>query len=198
MMNSNKPRFLLVDQHLLRKKSKHSFRSASSSISYSYRLIQPVPTAPPPPPTVVVQSDQYKVPFFHLYETVYKFRHSIINLLEQNKFLSLADRLDMIKQLSSADSNPTNDFVDNSERVLKDTVKVLQTCMATMIASNNEVEKKSKETVPEQPEVPVESSNHDQELLQEKELIIEDLNHKNQAVNKLLEQSSKKHEEDVT
>ena len=199
MMNNNKPRLLQLDPHLLRKKSKHSFRSSSYPITCSYRSTQPVPTAPPPPPpTVVVQNDQYKLPFFHLYETVYKFRHSIINLLEQNKFLSLADRLDMIKQLSSADNNPTNDFVDNSERVLKDTVKVLQTCMATMIASNNEAEKKSKETVSEQPKVPVESSNNDQGLLEEKEIIIEDLNHKNQAVNKLLEQSSKKHEEEVT
>ncbi len=38
----------------------------------------------------------------------------------------------MIKQLSASDNNPTNDFVDNSERVLKDTVKVLQTCLATI------------------------------------------------------------------
>lgn len=146
---------------------------------------------------MVVQSDLYKLPFFHLYETVYKFRHSIINLLEQNKFLSLADRLDMIKQISSTDSNPTNDFVDNSERVLKDTVKVLQTCMATMLANNNEAEKKSKETASEQAKTHVETSNHDPRLVQEKELIIEDLNHKNQAINKLLEQSNKKHEEEA-
>ena len=104
----------------------------------------------------------------------------------------------MIKQLSSSDNNPTNDFVDNSERVLKDTVKVLQTCMATMIANNNGTEKKLKDTLDEQSKTAVESSNPDKELLQEKELVIEDLNHKCQAMNKMLDQSSKKHEEEVT
>ena len=92
----------------------------------------------PTPPIQVIQTDQYKVPFFHLYETIYKFRHSITNLLEQNKFLSLADRLEMIKQLSATDQTLTNDFVDNSERVLKDTVKVLQTCLAITTKNENE------------------------------------------------------------
>ena len=174
--------------------------------SASFRVIPTVPPVsvvvppptPPPPPAPVVANDQFKVPFFHIYETIYKFRHSITNLLEQNKFLSLADRLEMIKQLSSSDNNPTNDFVDNSERVLKDTVKVLQTCMATMIANNNGTEKKLKDTLDEQSKTAVESSNPDKELLQEKELVIEDLNHKCQAMNKMLDQSSKKHEEEVT
>ena len=57
----------------------------------------------------------------------------------------------MIKQLSAADNNLTNDFVDNSERVLKDTVKVLQTCMASIISTKAETEQKEKEIPSEQP-----------------------------------------------
>jgi hypothetical protein len=150
------------------------------------------------PPQAVIQNDHYKLPFFHLYETIYKFRHSIINLLEQNKFLSLADRLDMIKQLSSSDNNLTNDFVDNSERVLKDTVKVLQTCMATIISTKNENDQKQKEIEAKQSKVTVEPSTNDNQIIQEKELMIENLNNKYQHMTEVIDQNNKKHEEELT
>ncbi|CAF0725747.1 unnamed protein product [Rotaria sp. Silwood1] len=151
-------------------------------------------------PPQVIHTDQFKVPFFHLYETVYKFRHSIINLLEQNKFLSLADRLDMIKQLSISDNNLTNDFVDNSERVLKDTVKVLQTCMATLISTKTENESKQKESSSEQSATTVQTStvhNDQSSIIQQKESIIDDLNNRYQHISEVLDQNNKKHSEEL-
>ncbi|CAF4038343.1 unnamed protein product [Rotaria sp. Silwood2] len=153
-------------------------------------------------PPQVIHTDQFRVPFFHLYETIYKFRHSIINLLEQNKFLSLADRLDMIKQLSTSDNNLTNDFVDNSERVLKDTVKVLQTCMTTLILTNNENENESKqkESSSEQSATTMQTStvNNDQSsIVQQKESIIDDLNNKYQHISQVLDQTNKKHNDEI-
>jgi hypothetical protein len=136
-----------------------------------------------------------------MYETIYKFRHSIINLLEQNKFISLADRLEMVKQLSSSDTNPTNDFVDNSERVLKDTVKVLQTCMATFVSTVNENELKQKQPSFEQSKITIETSTNDTQqssLILQKESTIDDLNNKYQQVTQVLDQNTKKHEEEMT
>ncbi|CAF1176649.1 unnamed protein product [Rotaria sordida] len=155
------------------------------------------------PPPQVIHSDQFKVPFFHLYETIYKFRHSIINLLEQNKFLSLADRLDMIKQLSTSDNNITNDFVDNSERVLKDTVKVLQTCMTTLISTKNENENenKKKESSSEQSTattMQTSTISHDQlSIIQQKESIIEDLSNRHKQISQELDENNKKHSEEI-
>jgi hypothetical protein len=142
--------------------------------------------------TPMNQTDQFKIPFFHIYEIIYKFRHSIINLLEQNKFLSLADRLQMIKQLSSEDDNITNDFVENSERLLKDIVKVLQTCMATLISTINEYQTKEPETIIEAP------SHDDQQslILQQKEWIINDLTTKYDQLTHVLNQANAKHQDD--
>lgn len=104
----------------------------------------------------------------------------------------------MIKQLSSSDSTLTNDFVDNSERVLKDTVKVLQTCMATIISTKNENDQKEKEMSSKQAKVIIEPPANDNQIIQEKELIIEDLNNKYQQMTKALDQNNKKHDEELT
>ncbi|CAF4030211.1 unnamed protein product, partial [Adineta steineri] len=148
----------------------------------------------------IIQNDQYKVPFFHLYETIYKFRHSIMNLLEQNKFSSLADHLEMIKQLSSSLPNDTttnnnnhlaDDFVDNSERALKDTIKVLQTCMATLISTINQREN-------EQNQSPTTLNNNPQSsIIQEKESTIDDLNQKYQQITEEFNQNNKKYQEEL-
>jgi hypothetical protein len=189
MINNNKHQLLVPDQEQLKKKSINTvIRFFSLMIDY-FRLN---------PPPSQIHNDQYKVPFFHLYETIYKFRHSIINLLEQNKFLSLADRLEMIKQLSSSDNNPTNDFVDNSDRVLKDTVKVLQTCMATITLTKTEHESKQKEIPTEQTKITIETPTNENPIIEQKESIIEDLNHKYQQVTQVIDENNKKHEEEVT
>jgi len=141
----------------------------------------------------MIQTDQFKVPFYHLYEIIHKFRHSIINLLEQNKFLSFADCLQMIKQLSSDDNNLTNDFIENSERVLKDIIKILQTCLKTLQSTINEYEIKEKE-----PEPIIESSlidNQQSLILEQKELMIIDLTTKYEHIAKVLNQINKKNEE---
>ncbi|UJR25758.1 hypothetical protein I4U23_007112 [Adineta vaga] len=138
----------------------------------------------------IIQTDQYKVPFFHLYETIYRFRHSIINLLEQNKFLPLADRIDLINQLSSTtDQNPVTDFVDNSERALRDTVKVLQTCLTTLTTTIDENTKKQNQLQREQSQPTI---------IQQKESIIDELNHKYQQVNELLNVNNQKFQEELT
>ncbi|CAF2135435.1 unnamed protein product [Rotaria magnacalcarata] len=148
----------------------------------------------------VIQGDHFKVPFFHIYETIYKFRHSIINLLEQNKLISLADRLDMIKQLSTSDDNLTNDFVDNSERVLKDTVKVLQTCMTTLGVDKNTSEKKQTEKVYEPSITTTKTSTTESDyssIIQQKESIIGDLTNKYQQLSQVLDDNNKKHTEEL-
>ncbi|CAM2723662.1 unnamed protein product [Rotaria socialis] len=148
----------------------------------------------------VIERDHFKVPFFHIYETIYKFRHSIINLLEQNKLISLADRLDMIKQLSTSDDNPTNEFVDNSERVLKDTVKVLQTCMTALAVDKNASEEKQTEKVYEQsiPTMKTSTTESDHSsIIQQKESIIDDLTNKYQQLSQVLDDNNKKHNEEL-
>jgi len=188
MINTNKHQFRLLDQNLLKKKSiKIKIELVNLIIDY-HRLNPPQ----------IIQNDQFKLPFFHLYETIYTFRHSIINLLEQNKFLSLADRLDMIKQLSLSDNNLTNDFVDNSERVLKDTVKVLQTCLATIISTQTENETKEKLISTEQPITIIETPINDNQIIQQKEFIIDNLNTKYQQITQVVDQNNKKHEEELT
>lgn len=140
------------------------------------------------------------MPFFHLYESIYKFRHSITNLLEQNKFISLADRLDMIQQLSSIDDSGTNDFVENSERVLKDTVKVLQTCMTTLMSTAHESEAKAKAVPVEPAKASTPPTSRDSEqaaVLQQKESAMIDLNNQYQQLNRSFDETNKKHEENL-
>jgi hypothetical protein len=125
-----------------------------------------------------------------LYETIYKFRHSIINLLSKSEFVSLADRLDMDKQLSPTENNPTNDFVDNSERVLKDTVKILQTCMETLTSTMD----KNKENQSNMSTI----DNQQSSTIQQKESIIDDLNNKYQQITEILDENNKKSKEELT
>ena len=142
------------------------------------------------------RADSYKVPFFHLYESIYKFRHTMISLLEQNKFMSLADRLEMIKQISSMDNIVTNDVVDNSERVLKDTAKVLQTCMATLMTTIHENESKLKEASSEQTKVTVPSAKLETHV-GEKQPDDGDLHAKHQHISHALDQNNQKHQEEM-
>jgi hypothetical protein len=122
---------------------------------------------------------------------IYKFRHSIINLLEQNKFLSLAECLQMIKQLSSDDNNLTNDFVENSERVLKDIIKVLQTCLSTINEKEKEVIKEL-EPIIETPLI----DNQQSLLLQQKDTIINELKTKYENLNNVFNRINTKLEEE--
>ncbi len=125
-----------------------------------------------------------------MYETIYKFRHSIINLLSKSEFVSLADRLDMDKQLSPTENNPTNDFVDNSERVLKDTVKILQTCMETLTSTMD----KNKENQSNMSTI----DNQQSSTIQQKESIIDDLNNKYQQITEILDENNQKSKEELT
>jgi hypothetical protein len=143
---------------------------------------------------MISQIDQFKLPFFHLYEMIYKFRQSIINLLEQNKFVSLAECLQMIKQLSSDDNNQTNDFVENSERVLKDILKILQTCLSTLISTINEKGVvKEFEPITETPLIDHQQS----QLLQQKESTITELTTKYEHISNALHQMNTAHEEEL-
>jgi hypothetical protein len=140
----------------------------------------------------MIQSDQYKLPFYHLYEIIYQFRHSTINLLEQNNFLSLADCLQMIKQLSSNDNYLTNDFLENAEHVLKDTIKILQTCISTFQTRINEYQ--IKELVKE-PET-MSSIDHQQSsfVIEQQESVIIDLTIKYEHLTSILNQVKIKNE----
>ncbi|CAF3416685.1 unnamed protein product [Rotaria sp. Silwood1] len=137
--------------------------------------------------------------FFQLYDLIYKFRYAIINLLEQHKFTSLADRLQTIQQLSSDNDNNTitSDFVKNSECLLKDTVKVLQTCITTLTSTINEYQRKEKDFKYELEPIEEASSvdNPQSSILQEKELMIIDLTTKYEHITKVLNQTNKTNEE---
>lgn len=138
----------------------------------------------------MIQIDEYRLPFYHLYEIVFKFRHAVINLLEQYKFSSLANCLEMIKQLSSDENNNlTNDFIQNAERVFKDIVKVLQTCLTPI---------KEKEIIKEpSPEPTMEISVTDNQqsiILDQKQSIIIDLTTKYEHLMNVLNEKNKKFE----
>jgi len=151
--------------------------------------------------TEIIETNEYKLPFFDLYELIYKFRHSIINLLEQNKFVTLADRLLMIKQLSSDDHYTINAFIENSHCVLKDTCKVLQACIALLLSSINEyqIKEKEKEIPKESSEPTRESSSIDDQqelMLEQKESMIIDLTNKYAHLTTVFNQMNAKHEEE--
>lgn len=103
----------------------------------------------------------------------------------------------MNKQLSLSDNNPTDDFVDNSEHLLKDTVKVLHTCMATLTSTIDKHETKQNQPISEQPNIST-SDNQQSSIVQEKELIIDDLNNKYQQLTKILDQNNEKYKEELT
>ncbi|CAF3426054.1 unnamed protein product [Rotaria sp. Silwood1] len=149
--------------------------------------------------TQTIQTDQFKLQFFQLYDLIYKFRYAIINLLEQHKFTSLADRLQTIQQLSSDNDNNTitSDFVKNSECLLKDTVKVLQTCITTLTSTINEYQRKEKDFKYELEPIEEASSvdNPQSSILQEKELMIIDLTTKYEHITKVLNKTNKTNEE---
>ncbi|CAF1034542.1 unnamed protein product [Rotaria sordida] len=154
--------------------------------------------------TQMIPTDQFKLPFFHLYDIIYKFRHAIINLLDQNKFTSLADRLKMIQQLSSDNddnnnnnNNITNDFIKNSECVLKDTVKILQTCITTLLSTIKEYQIKEKEIKHELEPIKEASlvDNQQTSTFQEKDLTIIDLTTKYEHITKVFNQTNKTYEE---
>ncbi|CAF3329937.1 unnamed protein product [Rotaria socialis] len=142
------------------------------------------------------ETDQFKVGFFYVYDIIYKFRHAITKLLEKYKFTFLADRLQIIQQLSSG-SHATNDFIKNSECVLKDTVKILQICLTTLQTTINEYQIKQS-SIEIEPEPIKESSiidNQQSLILQEKELTIADLTAKYEHATRLLNEANKKHKE---
>jgi len=102
----------------------------------------------------------------------------------------------MIKQLSATDQTLTNDFVDNSERVLKDTVKVLQTCLA--ITTKNENEQQN-QTAPVEPLKPsIEIKPIEPETRREQDSMIEDLNAKYKQVTQIMNESQQKYQEELT
>jgi len=143
--------------------------------------------------TEMVPNDQFQHSFYHLYEIIYKFRHSTINLLEQNNFLSLAGCLHMIKQLSIDDNNIINNFIDNAEHLLKDIIKVFQTCIKTLQTTIKEKE------IIEEPEIIIENSlidNQQSLIIDQKDSIIIDLTTKYEEMTKILNRVNKKYEEE--
>jgi hypothetical protein len=142
----------------------------------------------------VISSDQFKLAFFSLYENIYKFRHSIINLLEQNELLSLANCLHLIKQLSSDENHPPiNDFIDNAEHILKDIIKVLQTSMLTLQSTINEYQLKDKDMLNESELI---LDNQQSTILEQKESILTDLKIKYEQLTKLLNETNTQHDEE--
>jgi hypothetical protein len=143
--------------------------------------------------TEIIPNDQFKLPFYYLYEIIYKFRYSVINLLEQNKFLSLADCLQMIKQLSIDDNNQINNFIDNAEHVLKDIIKIFQTCIKTLQTTIKEQE------IIKESEIITENSlidNQQSLIIDQKDSTIIDLTTKYEQITKILNQVNKKYEEE--
>ena len=123
-----------------------------------------------------------------------------MNLLQQNKFTTLADSLDNIRQLS-VDADPvTQEFVDNAERVLKDIMKVMQTSMAIYASTIGKHEAKLKE-LSDRPVKIDESPPVDTSLpavLQEKDATIANLTAKHKEITNMLNQTTKAHEEETT
>ena len=103
----------------------------------------------------------------------------------------------MNKQLSSSETNPTNDFVDNSERVLKDTVKILQSCMATLTSTIDKNEPKQNQSLSEPLKIST-TDNQQSSIVQPKEIIIDDLNNRYQKITEILDRNNKKYTEELT
>lgn len=144
----------------------------------------------------IIESDSYKLPFYHLYETIYKFRQAIVNLLEQNQLSSFANCLQMIRQLPSDEDSLIKDFLDNAERVLKDISKALQTCTVTLQSTIEEYQRKEKDRL-KNPQLPTEISNDDPEqstLLEQKESMLVDLTMKYEQLNRVFNQNNAKHD----
>lgn len=119
------------------------------------------------------------------------------SLLEQNQFVSLADRLEMTKQLATVDEQLTNDYLENSENVLKDTVKVLRTCFTSLLSSVRQNEKSpDEEKTVSTPVEPIE--NQEKTLIeQEKQQIIDEFNRKYEEINQSVEAKNKKQIEEL-
>ena len=147
---------------------------------------------------MTIESDSYKTPFFHLYESIYKFRQTIINLLEQNQFESLASCLQLTKQLSSDNDQPA-DFLTNIERILKDLTKILQTCLKTCQLKIIEYENKSKQKEEIKPVIPepIVVDDRQSKIIEEKDLIIRELNTKYDRMTNILNQTNVKHENEI-
>lgn len=146
----------------------------------------------------MTESDSYKLPFFHLYELIYKFRQTIINLLEQNQFQALANCLQLNKQLTSDNGQPS-DFLENIERVLKDVTKILQTCLTTFQSKINDYENKNKEKEKEikpLPE-PIVTDNQQSKIIEDKNLLIIELKTKYDHMTNILNQTNIKHENEM-
>ncbi|CAF1201089.1 unnamed protein product [Adineta ricciae] len=150
----------------------------------------------------MIQADEGKLPFYHLYELIYRFRQWIIGLLEQNNFLTLADRLLMIKPLTSDDHYSPETFLDNAERSLKDTRRVLQSCLSLLISSIQEYEMKEKENLKELSTQPTrEPSMIDEQqqlLLEQKEAMIIDLSTKYEQLTNAFHEMNTKREEEIS
>ena len=130
---------------------------------------------------------------------MYKFRQSIVNLLQQNKFTTLADSLDNIRQLT-VDAEPVSqDFINNAERVLKDIMKVMQTSMAINAStiSRHEAELKELANRPVTIDEIVPTDAPSAALLQEKEAMIANLTAKLLRMTDMFNQATKDHEEDA-
>ncbi|UJR23166.1 hypothetical protein I4U23_026184 [Adineta vaga] len=150
----------------------------------------------------MIQADESKLPFYHLYELIYKFRQWIIRLLEQNNFLTLADRLLMIKQLSSDEHYSPENFLDNAERTLKDTRKVLQSCLLLLLSSITEYQMKEQDILKEslQPTREPSTIDNDQQtlLLEQKETIISELSVKYEQLTNAYNEMNRKREEEIS
>jgi hypothetical protein len=104
----------------------------------------------------------------------------------------------MIKQLSLNDNNLPNDFIDNSERILKDITKVLQTSITTLQSIINEYQLKEKEFLKETTSITETSLIDSQEalILDQKDSLIVDLTTKYEDIVKILNEIKKKNQEE--
>lgn len=102
----------------------------------------------------------------------------------------------MTQQLSSNDNSEPNDYIQNSECVLKDIVKVLQTCITTLLSRIKEYRLKESAVKTDLDSIIEISSTDDQQssTIQDKEFLILDLKNKYENTTKLLNETNKNHE----
>jgi hypothetical protein len=99
----------------------------------------------------------------------------------------------MIKQLSIDDNNQINNFIDNAEHVLKDIIKIFQTCIKTLQTTIKEQE------IIKESEIITENSlidNQQSLIIDQKDSTIIDLTTKYEQITKILNQVNKKYEEE--
>jgi hypothetical protein len=145
-------------------------------------------------------SNVFERSFYDLYEIIYRFHRSIVNVLVHNRLTTLADSLGNAKQLSINDKHvTTSTFTDNAEHVLKDVMKVIQTSMAIHLSTINEYEVKQKtnwkQSLFVEQTTPVDGQSSS--FIEEQQATIDDLTTKYKTIVDILDRTTKEHEEET-